>query len=199
MSNFFLDCNLSLTGGNRQSSVAPASGNRTWHCYYSTAIECNDKTLLPVDVRVYSPMNDSALPDLTVDAYVLTPFPGDPVSSEYDGHLPETTTAYVWALGTVMTGLEQKSDGKSRSFNLAVSEFVHDGTKYFTVHSNRWRNAPTPAVNSSLMVFSSCATVDGQGNPTVSILSITLNVGSAVVPPSRLAPPFQKEAVSDRG
>ncbi|KAF8500645.1 hypothetical protein JB92DRAFT_2621047, partial [Gautieria morchelliformis] len=134
---------LSLTGGNRQSSVTPASGNCTWHCYYSTAIECNDKTLLPVDVRVYSPMNDSALPDLAVarvigravkpsdggmqvDAYVLTPFPGDPVSSEYDGHLPEMTTAYVWALGTVMTGLEQKSDGKSHSFNLAVSEFVHD-------------------------------------------------------------------------
>ncbi|KAF8496088.1 hypothetical protein JB92DRAFT_2747165 [Gautieria morchelliformis] len=150
MSNFFLECTVCLSGGNRQSSVAPASGNRTWHCYYNSAIKCNDRTLLPVDIRIYSPMNDVVHPDLTmgrvigravkppdgpmlVDAYVITPFPGDPVSPQYDIHLPQSTTAYVWALGTVMTPLEQMPDGKSRCFNLAVSDFVRDSNKLSTL------------------------------------------------------------------
>ncbi|KAF8460549.1 hypothetical protein JB92DRAFT_2839220 [Gautieria morchelliformis] len=61
MSNFFLDCAVSLSGGNRQSSVKPVSSNRSCHCYYSTAIECDNKTLLPMDVHIYSPMNGSTV------------------------------------------------------------------------------------------------------------------------------------------
>ncbi|KAF8528633.1 hypothetical protein JB92DRAFT_2697387 [Gautieria morchelliformis] len=61
MSNFFLDCTVSLSVGYPQISVTPASGNQTWHCYYSTAIEWDDKTLLPVNVRIYSPMNNTTL------------------------------------------------------------------------------------------------------------------------------------------
>ncbi|KAF8500080.1 hypothetical protein JB92DRAFT_2742745 [Gautieria morchelliformis] len=147
MSNFFLDCTISLSGGNCESSVVPASGNWTWHCYYSTAIEC---TILPVNISIYSLMNDVVHPNLAVghvigravklsdgpmflDAYLLMPFPSDPTSSGYEDHLPQAMTAYVWVLRTVMTALEKMPDDKSWSFNPIVLDFVCDSMKYSTV------------------------------------------------------------------
>lgn len=150
MTTVCISANLCLGGGRRVSSENPTTKRPTWHSFYDTALESNEHHFITSEIRVYSPVGDKPFPPLTVanvigkvavmpghtiliEALNLTPYPGDPSSSAYEDHLPTSTTAYVWAIGTVKLTFRVLQDGISRVFDLAVGEFVRDSMKYSTI------------------------------------------------------------------
>lgn len=106
---------------------------------------------VPATVRTYAPAQEVLHPDdtilamigslhappgaaATIDANQLfTPFPGNPNDSDYEDHIPDTPYLHVKAIGQVMNKADLLPDGTSRSFNIAVSEWVQDGPKKFLI------------------------------------------------------------------
>lgn len=106
---------------------------------------------LPVQLRVYSPINDRVLEDNTVifaisrahipvhetislDVSHMYPIPGDPsVPDTYDAHLPDCSVPFIIGLGTVPACAEVLSDNTLKAFNVVSSKFVRDGLKTSTI------------------------------------------------------------------
>ena len=44
--------------------------SRLWHAYYDSTISCSSGTMLPTQVRIYSPSRDPGLLDFTI-AFVI--------------------------------------------------------------------------------------------------------------------------------
>ncbi|KAI0640433.1 hypothetical protein C8Q79DRAFT_921702, partial [Trametes meyenii] len=127
----------------------PSSTSSTalaFHCYYATAIQCASGDSIPAELRVYSPPNDTPLPDDTIvflvaklhlrpndsallDAVQLFPVPGNPSSETYQDNVPDMPYPNIYAIGVVQGKHEVLADGKSRGFTLNVSERVHDTAK----------------------------------------------------------------------
>ncbi len=124
-----------------------ASGNSTtYFMRYTTSIQCSDGSgMLPAELRIYSPPHDSPIPDNTVVFAVakvhvqdsgpvlldaingLYPVPGDPDADGYEDSVPNMPYPYMYGIGTSQGKHELLADGKSRGFNVRVSERVRDG------------------------------------------------------------------------
>ncbi|KAF8518805.1 hypothetical protein JB92DRAFT_2711880, partial [Gautieria morchelliformis] len=111
----------------------------------------------PLEMRLYSPPGETLLPDDTVvrivgrifapsgtillDVFSLTAYPGDPASEQYEDAIPNDTSVAVWGVGAVLNNMEYASDSQTCTFNLAVADYVRDGTK-----SSCWSASSFPAV-----------------------------------------------------
>ncbi|KAI6010770.1 hypothetical protein F5J12DRAFT_718557, partial [Pisolithus orientalis] len=93
--------------------------SKTFHCMYKTAVHCSGCTSLPGEFRIYTPFNDSILPDDTVGFVVAKAhlasavsqemillevsqflvFPGEPSSDLYEHSLPDYPVSFVVGLG----------------------------------------------------------------------------------------------------
>ncbi|KAF8531287.1 hypothetical protein JB92DRAFT_3105448 [Gautieria morchelliformis] len=92
--------------------------------------------------------------------------------------------------GAVLNNAECASDSQTRTFNLAVADYVRDGTKSFVLeclydgNSVRWSRTPTPNINTAIYMYGSLRGVNPQGNLTIAVDNVMLNVGPATVGPS---------------
>jgi hypothetical protein len=133
-----------LAEGKRVMTTRP-NNTRIWHAHYTTTVQCADGSSLPANLRIYSPMNDILHSDNTVafvyarahiastslvlmDASHVIPFPGDPLSDSYGDSVPNLPNPFVIALGHVSGKASHLPDG-SRTFPLALSEYVRDSTQ----------------------------------------------------------------------
>lgn len=142
---------FALAKGHRDHSQKPGASMKTYYCFYTTALQCSSGVVLPAELCIYSPFNDTVLQDQTVvfavawahfpshgtillDASHLFPFPGDPSEEDtYDHNLPDCRVPFVIGLGSVPFHHEMLSDGVSKAFNVVCSDFVQDGSKTSTV------------------------------------------------------------------
>ncbi|KAI6121178.1 hypothetical protein F5141DRAFT_998945 [Pisolithus sp. B1] len=144
---------LAVSEGCRVSSVKPSSGKKTYHCVYTTALECDDGTSIPAELRIYSPFNDVVMPDNTfgyvvakayfptavpeekalLEASQFFPFPGDPSSGAYEDSIPDCVTPFVMGLGSVPAPAITLPDGSSRAFSVVVADHVRDSRKSSTI------------------------------------------------------------------
>lgn len=147
MSSFTLIGFFALTGGKR---LVSAKSSKTYYCFYTTTIQCSAGIDVPAEIRVYSPYNDVPHPDDTIafviarafcppndtahlDAYHLVPVPGNPTESEYQSQrVPDYPYPFASGVGPVL-GTEILPDSTTKTFSVAVSDYVRDGTKSSTV------------------------------------------------------------------
>ncbi|KIO16377.1 hypothetical protein M407DRAFT_35660, partial [Tulasnella calospora MUT 4182] len=61
-----------------------------------------------------NPADDEA--KFHLDAITIEPHPGDPSTEEYDNITPDNVVPWVWAIGSVASGLIVMPDKKSKSF-----------------------------------------------------------------------------------
>ncbi|KIJ12187.1 hypothetical protein PAXINDRAFT_14959 [Paxillus involutus ATCC 200175] len=143
-----------LAAGCRVSSQKPGASTKSYHCFYTTALQCTSGVALPAELRVYSPFNDTVLEDNTV-AFVVAkvhfpknesvllevshviPLPGDPSSDDYDNNLPNCPYPFIIGIGSVPSRYETLSDGVSKAFNVVSSEFIRDSLRTSMVRL-RW-------------------------------------------------------------
>ncbi|KIJ57953.1 hypothetical protein HYDPIDRAFT_72782, partial [Hydnomerulius pinastri MD-312] len=138
-----------VAAGRRVTSQKPGASTKTYHCFYSTALHCTSGVSFPAELRVYSPFNDSVLPDNTVafviakahfpggipkenvllEASHVIPLPGDPSSDTYENSLPDSPYPFVAGLGSVPSRTETLADGVSKGFTVVSSDFVRDSMK----------------------------------------------------------------------
>jgi hypothetical protein len=146
---------LELTHGRRvRTDVKKADGTSfgKYQVYYNSSVICSETVSLPAEIRKYSPASEVVLPENTVafvvakmnvptgkgptsvllEAWHITPVPGDPASDGYDDLAPDFCRPLVFALGTVGTGHDGPADGVV-SFPVAVSDYVQGGVKEMTV------------------------------------------------------------------
>ncbi|KAI6169716.1 hypothetical protein EDD17DRAFT_26378 [Pisolithus thermaeus] len=193
-----------VSEGHRVSSVKPKSRTKTYHCVYTTSLECDDGTSIPAELRIYSPFNDVVMPDNTfgyvvakayfpaavpeekalLEASRFFPFPGDPSSGAYEESIPDYVTPFVMGLGSIPAPAVTLPDGSSRAFCVVVADYVRDSRKSSTiqcvfegVYSSRWNSTPSPSVSSCVHFFGLLAGMATDGTVSVSLESISLNVG----------------------
>ncbi|KIJ58462.1 hypothetical protein HYDPIDRAFT_64631, partial [Hydnomerulius pinastri MD-312] len=138
-----------VAAGRRVTSQKPGASTKTYHCFYSTALHCTSGVSFPAELRVYSPFNDSVLPDNTVAPVIakahfpggipkenvllkashVIPLPGDPSSDTYENSLPDSPYPFVAGLGSVPSRTETLADGVSKGFTVVSSDFVRDSMK----------------------------------------------------------------------
>jgi hypothetical protein len=144
MSSLALMGFFGLAEGKRVMTTRP-NNTRIWHAHYTTTVQCTDGSSLPANVRIYSPMNDVLHPDDTVafiyarahisasstvvmDASHVVPVPGNALDDSYEDSVPNLPNPFVIALGHVSGKASHLPDG-SRTFPIAVSEYVRDSTQ----------------------------------------------------------------------
>jgi hypothetical protein len=110
-----------------------------------STIQCADRTALPANICIYSPMNDVPHSDNTIafiyacthvtnthsvliDASEIIPCPGDPDDDLYQDSVPDMPNPVLIALGHVSGKPNHLPDG-SRSFSLTITEYVRDNTQ----------------------------------------------------------------------
>jgi hypothetical protein len=64
-----------------------------------------------------------------VEPLFATPFPGDPLSADYENGLPDMPAPYVAAIGNVLSA----SNKPYKSFVLATSEYLSGNTVTYTL------------------------------------------------------------------
>ena len=106
---------------------------------------------VPVAVRVYCSAQDSILCDNTIvfvigalnappgiTAFIdanqcFIPFAGDSLDDDYKKMVLNMPYLHVFAIGKVLSQADLANDGMARCFDIAVSEWVLDGMKQFTL------------------------------------------------------------------
>ncbi|KAF8505270.1 hypothetical protein JB92DRAFT_2833075 [Gautieria morchelliformis] len=68
---------------------------------------------------------------ILMDVTSIVPYFGDPARDNCEENIPDDTTVSIWAVQAVANNVEYGADSKTRLFNLAVSEYIQDGTKSF--------------------------------------------------------------------
>ncbi|KAF8497297.1 hypothetical protein JB92DRAFT_2625756, partial [Gautieria morchelliformis] len=119
----------------------------TYYCHGNTVLQTTHEDMtIPVDLCVYSPPGECLLPDNTIarivghifappsskvlmDVISIVPYPGDPKADSYEDNIPDDTSVAIWGVGAVINNAEYGADSKTCFFNLAVSDYVRDGTK----------------------------------------------------------------------
>ncbi|KAF8517131.1 hypothetical protein JB92DRAFT_2658439, partial [Gautieria morchelliformis] len=118
----------------------------TYYCFYDTVIQALDSSVVPLELRLYSPPGQDVFPDNTnarvvgcifappslpilMDVISLTAYPGDLTSDDYEIGVPDDISVAIWMVGAVLNNAEVDTDSQTRAFNLAVSDYVRDGTK----------------------------------------------------------------------
>jgi hypothetical protein len=116
---------------------------RVYHVHYTTCIQCTDCSAAAADLRIYSPFNDSPLPNETVafviakayappgeiiqlEAFYLSPVPGDPSEDEYDERAPNVQIPFVFAVGQVCSGVHVLPGTDTKCFSVNLTEYVRD-------------------------------------------------------------------------
>ena len=187
---------FALAKGHRDLFQKPGSSTKTYYCFYTTALQCSSGVVLPAELRIYSPFNDTVLQDHTVvftisrayfpshgtillDASHLFPFPGDPSEEDaYDRNLPDCRIPFVIGLGSVPFRHEMLSDGVSKAFNVVCSEFVRDGSKTSTVQCVTYHFIFVPCPHVVLDVFMTVLVHDG----TTHLLHIPILLSNSLGP-----------------
>ncbi|KAF8532290.1 hypothetical protein JB92DRAFT_3104090 [Gautieria morchelliformis] len=145
-----------------------------------------DDTVVCVVGHIFAPPSGTIL----LDIVSLSAFLGDPTSEQYEDKIPDDTSVAVWAMGVVLNNAEYASDSQICTFNIAVADYVCDGTKSFVLeclydgNSVWWNCTPTPNVNTTIYMYGTLRGVNGQGNLRVAMANVTLNVGPAMLSPS---------------
>lgn len=106
---------------------------------------------VPVTVRVYSPAQDIIQRDNTIVFIIgalnapagslafidanqsFIPFVGDPADENYEKSILDMPYLHVFAIGKVLNQADLVDEGTARAFDIAVSEWVQDGVKQFTL------------------------------------------------------------------
>ncbi|KAI6008682.1 hypothetical protein F5J12DRAFT_703930, partial [Pisolithus orientalis] len=57
---------FALSGSQQVQSSRPGVTSKTYHCLYDTTVQCTSGAIFPVQLRVYSPFNDTVHVDDTV-------------------------------------------------------------------------------------------------------------------------------------
>ncbi|KAH7904539.1 hypothetical protein BJ138DRAFT_1019010 [Hygrophoropsis aurantiaca] len=200
MSSLTLFGFLCLAAGRRLQTTKPGSPSKTYHAFYATALQSASGSSVSAEIRVYSPFNDTILPDNTVafvvakaffpnndtvllDASHVIPMPGDPSSDDYDNFLPDCPYPFLIGLGSVPSKFELLPDGVSKTFNVISSDFIRDGVKSSTIQCAyngsraRWSKTPAPNVNSVVQFFGTLDNASHSGDVRVNVDNIVLNVG----------------------
>ncbi|KAF8532446.1 hypothetical protein JB92DRAFT_3138414 [Gautieria morchelliformis] len=199
MSTINLTANLCVTGGHRQTT------SPTYYCHYNTVLQTTHEDMtIPVDIHVYSPPGECLLPDNTIahivgrifgppsskvlmDVISIVPYPGDPKADNYEDNIPDDTSVAIWGVGAVISNAEYGADSKMCIFNLAISDYVRDATKSFTLgciydgNSVRWNRTPAPNINTVIYVYGLLKDVDEQGNLSIVVDHVALNLGSGTI------------------
>ncbi|KAI5983435.1 hypothetical protein EDC04DRAFT_3130985 [Pisolithus marmoratus] len=212
---------LAVVEGSHISSVKPNSATKTYYCVYTTVLHSTSGVSLPAELHIYSPFNDMVLPDETigyvvVKAYIPStapeekilleashffPVPGDPSLEAYEQSIPDCLSPFIVSLGTVPMWTETLSDGITRVFSVAVSDYVRDGMRssvmqcVFDGAHACWNRTPSPSLNSHVHFFGMLAGVAAGGGISVSLDNIVLNIGvtdPTVSLPSRVTVKKQK-------
>ncbi|KAF8531357.1 hypothetical protein JB92DRAFT_2825118 [Gautieria morchelliformis] len=198
MSAVTLAANVCLRGGRRQTTTPTY--------YFPPGRLLPDDTIVRVVGHIFAPPSGTIL----LDVFSLTAYPGDPASEQYEDAIPNDTSVAVWGVGAVLNNAEYASDSQTRTFNLAVANYVRDGTKSFVLeclydgNSVRWSRMPTPKVNTAIYMYGTLRGVNAQGNLTIAVDNVALNIGPATIGPStpgrgRNAPPGRDGSVRRRG
>ncbi|CDO69900.1 hypothetical protein BN946_scf184884.g59 [Trametes cinnabarina] len=209
---------FALAGGVRRSTPRASSSSSasvTFHCYYSTVIQCSSGSALPAELRVYSPPGQNPLPNNTIvfltaklhlrsalpvlmDAMHLYPFPGDVNDMDYEDHVPDMPYPLIYGIGTVQSKEETLADGKSRGFLVSASERVRDVQALSTLqcvfdNTPRWVNVPCPSFNSLIYFFGSALSIRDDGLLSISLTSLQYNLtGSQPSQPSQSETPIKR-------
>ncbi|OBZ78509.1 hypothetical protein A0H81_02121 [Grifola frondosa] len=157
---------------------------------------------LPAELRIYSPRNDTPLPDNTIafvvakahapangtillDALSIYPFPGDPNSDDYQDAIPDMPYPFAYGLGSIQAKHEVLADGVSKGFMVDLSEHVRDSPKPSSVQciydgmTPHWLNVPTPNPNTNIHFLGVCSGLYGDGRLTINLENIVFNTGAA--------------------
>ncbi|KAF8588500.1 hypothetical protein K439DRAFT_1335083 [Ramaria rubella] len=137
MSTVFINGNFGVVGG-RCSQESPQ-----YYAYYLTSVQfVSTNVLADVEIHVFCPQTQKILQDCTVinligrlfapssgtyliDAISMVHYPGNPEKDEdYESSLIDDMTMKIWAIGTVLNNAKSWSDGCSRIFNIAVSDYI---------------------------------------------------------------------------
>ncbi|KAF8588292.1 hypothetical protein K439DRAFT_1406623 [Ramaria rubella] len=201
MSTVFVCGNFGIVGG-RRSLDGPQ-----YYAFYQTTMQfASSDKLSDVEIRVYTPRTATLFRDCTVvnvigrlfapsegtfliDVLNIVPFPGNPEDDEdYESSIVDDTSVKIWAIGTVIDNAEQWTDGSSRIFSVAVSDYVRDKIRHFQISclldgtSGRWTKTPNPNINTTIYVYGVLNDVSCNGNLILNLQSITLNIGREMVP-----------------
>jgi hypothetical protein len=150
MSSFTLFGFFCLAEGRRVLTTR-ANNTRIWHAHYTTTVQCADGTFLPANIRIYSPMNDVLHVENTIalvyarahitndstvlmDASHIIPCPGNADDDAHQDSVPDLPNPFIFTLGNVCGRASHLPDG-SRTFPLAVSEYVRDNTQLSNIRS----------------------------------------------------------------
>ena len=143
MSSFTLIGFFALAGGKHLVST---KSSKTYYCFYMMTIQCSAGIDVPAEIHVYSPYNDVPHPDDTIafviarafcppndtahlDVYHLIPVPDNQTESEYQSQcVPDYPYPFASGVGPV-SGMEILPDSTTKTFSVAVSDYVCDGTK----------------------------------------------------------------------
>ena len=115
----------------------------TYHDYYESCVICSDNVSMPVEICKYSPAKEAILQDNTVayvvakvnvpagngsstillEAWHVTPVPGDPASENYNASIPDFIRPIVVGLGIVAAGHDGAAGG-AVTFSVTVSDYI---------------------------------------------------------------------------
>ncbi|KAI0074524.1 hypothetical protein K474DRAFT_1521738 [Panus rudis PR-1116 ss-1] len=203
MSSLVLVGFFALGNGRRASSIA-ASGKTTWHMFYPTTIQCRSGAMIPAELRVYSPVNDTVLPVNSVvflvarahiprgqtcsaqlDSIVMHVVPGDVCEEEYENNVPDMPFPLAFALGSIPALFTIRPDS-SRMFPLEAGDRVREERKSTVIHCilpsiPRWSSITPPQINTACSVVGVCAERDGDNRLGIIVESMVFNVGPPVI------------------
>ena len=151
----------------------------TNHDFYETCIVCSNVILMLAELHKYSPVKEVILQDKTVayviaklnvplargpvllEAWHVTPVPGDPSSIDYNMRIPDFVRPIVIGLSIVSAGPDGPQGG-AVTFPMTVSDYVQGGVKESTI-----RYVVLCLFNRMLLTLFLFQVFVGQVNPTV--------------------------------
>ncbi|KAF8523189.1 hypothetical protein JB92DRAFT_3264818, partial [Gautieria morchelliformis] len=122
-----------------------------------------------------------------MDVLSIVPYPGDQKADNYEDNILDDTSVAIWGVGAVINNAEYGANSKTRFFNLAVSDYVRDGTKSFMLgciyHGNSvcWSRTPAPNINTVIYVYGLLKDVNEQGNLSIVVDHVALSLGSGTI------------------
>jgi len=79
---------------------------------------------------LYAPANDAPFIDCNQNFVVC---PGDPKMDSYQDQVFDMPCLHISVIGQIISNVDLLEDGVSRTFNIAVSEWIVDKIKPFTI------------------------------------------------------------------
>lgn len=161
MSSFIIAGNFCLNSSRKVFTTNATTRRQTAHIHYLSDMHLNNKTSVPVEIRVFSNPAHHIIANETVvyliakvaavppspkkkdtkldnvhfflEGMSLSPYPGNPTDPNYDDMTPDNIVPWCWAIGSVATETLPLADNKSHGFDLSVSDYVRDNTTSSTI------------------------------------------------------------------